>query len=264
MDHPPDVRSFLKTTVALVAGTRERIVRIEAKSDVRLSLVADTNEWKSRMARPRIDTMVSAFLRAIELGCFTGAETLAPTVLATMERVDPPLAFQGWEVSLPALPEGAFDALVRMAGFAAMNGSGLHALTIEEKAPPELPRITQSGLTPLRAPDPPFAVEFHLREDEKKQLGLMFTFVQDPQGPTVVAVRALLEGWAQVLSFGGFPPARSLPWSTGFLADVSGHLPEEIVATVEFFSGKKEAWDALLRGLCGVHARQPVERVEIG
>jgi hypothetical protein len=111
---------------------------------------------------------------------------------------------------------------------------------------------------------PPFAVVNHVGGGERKELPVLVTFVSDVDGTTFERVRSMFEAWGRVLSWGGFPPVPGWPSSMGAVSAVSGHLAEEVVATIESFCGSEEAWDALERGLRWAHEAAPIASVEIG
>jgi hypothetical protein len=264
MNTPPNPADYLKSSVALVPGLRPRTVAIAASTDQTLGPKIPPSHWLARVERPLASAVVDVFLTAVGMGCFTTLASGAPSLRRHDKRQTGDLVHETWEVAFPAVPEGAFDALLRMAECTAMNANGLTTLSLIEQAPHDLPRVAREGLHPLEGQAWPFAVDNTVGEGERKEMSILVTFVDDATETTLEATRTLFETWGRVLAWGGFPPVRWNPCSTGFVTDVSGHLPEEVVAQVEFFTGTNEAWHALCRGLARVHVHAGVSRVEIG
>jgi hypothetical protein len=263
MNQPPNPADYLKSSVALIAGVQSRRVALAATTDLSRIPKYPPGYWLARVERPPISAVVDVFLKATELGCFTAVASGTPRVLRHDKRQTGHLVHEEWEVAVPAIPEGAFDTLLRTAEAASMSPNGLTTFSVVEQAPSELPRIGREALHPLGAQLWPFPVDNEVR-DARKDMSILMTFVDDVSQSTLEATRVLFETWGRILKWGGFPPNRWSPCSTGFVTDVSRQLPEELVAEIEFFTGAAEAWHALCRGLLRVHTLAPVRAVEIG
>src|SRR4051812_11883059 len=123
MAEPINVR--FSPSLSLAPGTRPRIIRIEALTDPSLIPSYDVSDWRSRVRRPPIADVVSTFVRAVEVGCFSGPQPGAPIIQHRTEREAQGFRLYEAEVSLPALPAGAFAMLVRMAKCAEALSDGL-------------------------------------------------------------------------------------------------------------------------------------------
>jgi hypothetical protein len=240
--------------LALVPGTRERLVRIEAVTNMHQirpdALVA---QWTIAM-------VVSAFLCGVNVGCFAERLARLAEVHAGATHEERGLRRQSWEISFPAMPPGAFRALVWMASSSECLGSGLVSLSIQELGVNHLARITREQVEPLPTLHPPFAVRTSVG-GEQKEIHVAATFAAPLNSTCSLTVKKLFEMWGTVLYLGGFPGA-GLPFSMGFVRNVY-HYPETVVGVIDGFNGTPEAWEALLRGFCRIHASSPLTRVDV-
>lgn len=241
--------------LSLVPGTRERLVRIEAVTQP--SLIRP----HSLTLQPSIAMVISAFVCSIDRGCFADREAAPARVLCRATGHEADLRLQDWEIAFPTLPSGAFRTLVWMAKSSECLGSGLIALSILEIAVADRPRIARAQLEPLPPPEPPFQVR-NAVACEQEEVRVLVTFGAPIRDDALHAARKLFEMWGIVLAFGGFAGA-GLPFSTGILCGVGQPQPDQVTALFEVFNGGADAWNALLRGLCCLHATAPIASVQI-
>lgn len=264
MNAAPNPADFLRSSVAIIAGTQARILDVTATSEPQRIPRLDPSDWLARVERPPFDAVLNAFVAAVGLGLFSYQPTPAPQAAKVTGHKLGAVMIDMWEVAIPAVSEGAFDVLLRMAETSAALSGGLIELSVIERASVNLSRVGRAQLVLVGVGAPPFRVDNHVGSGERKEVPIVVTFVDDVAPSTFDYARVLFETWGRVLRWGGFAPARGWPSSTGAVTAVGRHLTNEFVATVEGFASSGAAWDVLCRGLHAVHAVTPIERLEIG
>jgi hypothetical protein len=240
--------------LALVPGTRERLVRIEA--------ITNTHQIRpdALVTQRTIAMAVSALLCGVNVGCFAERQARLAEVHAGATHEEHGLRRQSWEISFPAMPPGAFRALIWMASSSECIGSSLVSLSIQELGVNHLARITRDQVEPLPTLHPPFTARTSVG-GEQKEIRVTATFASPLSSTCFLTVKKLFEMWGTVLYLGGFPGA-GLPFAMGSVRNIYSY-PEAVVGVVEGFNGTAEAWEALLRGFCRIHASSPLVRVDI-
>jgi hypothetical protein len=261
-DYHAMLANFFRRSVSIVPGAHARRVTVRATIDPAHG--AETRaEEPGVPGPPPFDEDLGAFLGAVDAGCFTGALQEPSRVLSQTDVTTSGVVHRTWVIDLMPIPDGAFGCLARMAGQA--QHFDLAELSVEEVAPPDAPRMSGDALAPIGTRPVPFAVVNHLEsEDERKSMPVLVTFRDEVIPPVFTEVEKLFLAWAKVLQSGGFAPCSWNPYCTGSLTDLSGHLPEEVVANLEFFSGAEEAWNCLALGLLRIHSTAPILSLEIG
>jgi hypothetical protein len=245
--------------VSVVPGTRIRMVTILMTCDP----PAPPSKYTKRIPP---EAVVSAFLDAIRAGCFPTSPADAkpsPSVLSYVDRAHGIQRLLEWHLLLPAMPDSVFRVLLKLA----QSGHHLVSLVLTEDAPPDLPRVSQDALAPLRYPSKPaFAVK-RTFESEKKAVTVALTFASPVDAGVLDEVRELFRAWSEIL-YGGFlwpeDPKREDVHSSGFLVRVGKHLSTEIIASLEFVVAPDVAWEALFEGLRRASAGvAPLLRAEV-
>jgi hypothetical protein len=202
-------------------------------------------------------------LAALEAGCFSDTSVGAARIVGKSENETGGVVHKSWDLDIPEVPEGAFAVLGRMASVT--HFSELLDLSIEDEAPSNVGRVAGDRLAAIGPIDTPFPVDNHLKAaDEQKELPVLATFQHDVTATTFQRVRELFQSWARILQLGGFEPAPWNPWSMGVLSEVSGHLSEEVIATIEGFAAGPDALNCLILGLLRIHRLSPIQSLEIG
>ena len=206
--------------------------------------------------------ILSRYAAAVTMGCLGGAGSASIT--QSEPRTEGPTTIERFTLALPPLPLEALAPLLWKARFPAFLDRPLGSFVVTEQGAESLAAVDIEALAPL--PEPTLRFTVTLPDDLNEELKdgrVVVTFVEAVREDTLARTREAFEAWGGLL-IGGFPgPHEELP-SAGFVTDVLRHRPAEVVASLEFVTASRAAWDALLRALDRIDREyQPIASVEI-
>ncbi|MDI1483587.1 hypothetical protein [Polyangium sp. y55x31] len=209
-----------------------------------------------------VEGMLARYAAAATMGCFGG--TGSASITQRERRTEGTTTVERLILSLPALPLEALAPLLWKARFPAFLDRPLRSFVVTEQGAESMAAVDIDALALL--PEPTLRFTVALPEDLNEELKdgrVLVTFVEAVREDTLARTRDAFEAWGGLL-VGGFPgPHEELP-SAGFVTDVQRHLPTEVVASLEFVSASRPAWDALLRTLDRINRDlQPIVKVEV-
>ena len=256
MTFPGDMR----LDVRLCPGSESRLVRVTARWRDDSTPSADAANGTAP-PEPDEDRAVcnagARFVAAIDAGLFQGPKDgQRAELLRTSARTDDDREYvDEWEMMTPPLDVEAFGLLARM-----IWATGAVALAIVQNAPEA--RLTVRDLEPSPRTErvPPWEVVSDGAGE--KDVVVTVCFAADPPPEGVRATHATMKAWADVLAAGGFA-APSFPVSAALLSELGTELENEVFASFEALSVRREGWAALWTGLQRIHTHARIERVEI-